>query len=164
MRNARMTTVAFLAILALVPCWIVAQETRPAAGAASALEDTKENRLAMAERCLHCAPTKVVARMACGRVASVRADIAKDQLEKFLDAMMAEIDLDMMTAKRKEIMAKHFTAEELRALAQFYESPSGRSAWDKLGAYVVDMQGEMKAKVLEAETRARKAIGLPVVD
>ena len=37
-------------------------------------------------------------------------------------------------------MAKHFTTEELNALAEFYGSPQGQSIMNKFGAYMADTQ------------------------
>lgn len=122
--------------------------------------DGSDNR-AQAERCVKAAPTEVVARMACNRIATIRSDIPESRRSEFAKAMQAELDLDMMRAKRVEVMAKTFTAEELKALADFYESPNGHSAWQKLDNYVVDMQAAMKTKMQEAESRARNALKLP---
>lgn len=164
MRRSQIYKVAFLAVVALVPCIFAAWEiarSRAAAPADSAVDDTDKGRQALAERCVKAAPTEVVARLACRRVATVRSDIPESRREEFAKAMMSELDLDMMKAKRIEVMAKHLTADELKALAEFYESPSGHSAWQKLDEYVVAMHAEMKTKMSEAESRARKALSLP---
>lgn len=167
MRTSRWMLVVLVVLLAGVALLFSVRIFEPQeAGAAehSALEDTEANRLAEAERCVQNAPTEVVAKMTCGRVASLRADIPADRRDEFAKAMFDELDIAMMTAKRKELMAKHFTADELSALADFYESPSGRSAWHKLGDFVVDMQGAMRSKMLEAEAGARKALSLPAAN
>ncbi len=114
-----------------------------------------------AERCVKAAPTEVVARIACNRIANIRTDVPESRRAEFAKAMQAELDLDVMRAKRVEIMAKTFTADELKALADFYESSSGHSAWQKLDSYVIDMQAAMKTKMQEAESRARSALKLP---
>jgi hypothetical protein len=159
MRNIRLTAIAILAMLALVPCWLAAQDN--STGAAGSLADTKENRLAQAARCVEFAPTEVVAKMACGRIASLRADISEDQRPEFIKAMLAELDLKAMNETRVQIMAKHLTVAELTALGNFYETPEGRTAWTKLGDYVLDMQTENKPRMVEAEAKARQALGLP---
>jgi len=100
--------------------------------------------------------------MACGRIASLRTDISEEQRPEFIKAMLAELDLKAITETRIQIMAKRFTVAELSALAQFYETPHGQSAWNKLGEYVLDMQTENKPRMAEAEAKARKALGLPV--
>jgi hypothetical protein len=159
MRNVRLTALAFMAVLALIPCWLAAQDN--ATGAGEILGDTKDIRLAQATRCVEYAPTEVVAKMACGRIASLRADIPEDQRPEFIKAMLAELDLKAMDETRIQIMAKHLTAAELNALANFYETPEGRTAWTKLCDYVLDMQTENKPRMAEAEAKARHSLGLP---
>jgi hypothetical protein len=158
MRNVRLTALAFLAMLVLVPCWLAAQDSATGAGQRPA--DTKDNRLAQAARCVEFAPTEVVAKMACGRIASLRTDIPEAKRAEFIKAMLAELDLEAMNETRIQVMAKHLTVAELNALANFYETPEGGSAWKKLGDYVLDMQTENKPRMAEAEAKARQALGL----
>lgn len=167
MKTSRWTLIALVLLLTGSASWLCVDQRQLQAATGSEgtmLEDTPANRLAQAERCVQNAPTAVVAKMTCGRIASLRADIPADRRSEFAKAMFDELDIAMMTAKRKELMAKHFTAEELSALADFYASPSGRSAWNKLGDFVVDMQGAMRAKMLEAEAGARKALSMPTAN
>ncbi len=163
MKRHQMYAVGCLPIVALAT-WLVLRESGSSAVAATettAAENSDQNRQSLAERCVKAAPTEVVARIACSRVALVRGDIPEAQRQEFVKAMLSELDLKLMAAKRVEVMAKHFTADELSALAEFYESPSGHSAWQKLDGYVEDMQGAMKSKMLEAESGARQTLGLP---
>jgi hypothetical protein len=57
----------------------------------------------------------------------------------------------------KDSMIKHFTANELKALADFYGSPVGKSAMLKFGAYMADAMPAIQAEVFKAYGEAIKA-------
>jgi len=48
-------------------------------------------------------------------------------------------------------MIKNFTADELKALADFYGSPVGKSAMAKFGNYMADVMPGMMAEVQKAQ-------------
>ena len=50
-------------------------------------------------------------------------------------------------------MVKHFTTEELKALADFYGSPVGKSAMQKFGAYMADIMPVMQAEIMKAQAK-----------
>jgi hypothetical protein len=57
----------------------------------------------------------------------------------------------------EEAMVKHFTADELKALADFYGSPVGKSAMNKIGVYTADIMPAIQAEILKAQAEAFKA-------
>jgi len=107
------------------------------AGSAWAAPDTRENRLAAAQRYLETTPIegmfdKIIDQMA------KSGQIPMDQTE-----LMAEFTARLDIAKLKTVtlaaMVKHFTADELNAMADFYGSAAGRSVVRKMGAYMADV-------------------------
>jgi hypothetical protein len=50
-------------------------------------------------------------------------------------------------------MVKHFTTEELKALADFYGSPVGKSAMQKFGAYMADLMPIIQAEMMKAQAK-----------
>jgi len=56
----------------------------------------------------------------------------------------------------KESMVKNFTADELKALADFYGSPVGKSAMKKFGAYMADVMPSIQAEVEKAQAKANR--------
>lgn len=52
----------------------------------------------------------------------------------------------------RSAMIKNFTADELKALADFYGSAVGKSAMAKMGAYMADAMGPMMTELKRAVT------------
>jgi hypothetical protein len=50
-------------------------------------------------------------------------------------------------------MVKHFTTDELKAPADFYGSPVGKSAMQKFGAYMADLMPVMQAEITKAAAK-----------
>lgn len=51
-----------------------------------------------------------------------------------------------------------FTTEELKALADFYGSPVGKSAMQKFGAYMADLMPTMEAEITKAQAKANQSL------
>ena len=58
--------------------------------------------------------------------------------------------MDALSKAMKDSLVKHFTAEELKALADFYGSPVGKSAMSKMGDYTADLMPVIQAQVMKA--------------
>lgn len=67
--------------------------------------------------------------------------------------MSEYLDVDAYTEIMKAAMARHFTANELEAMADFYSSPAGKSAMGKMGAYMGDVMPAALAEVQKAIAR-----------
>lgn len=67
---------------------------------------------------------------------------------------MKYIDINAMTKFMKDAMVKNFTADELKALADFYGSPVGKSAMKKFGVYQADVMPNIQAEIAKAQTKA----------
>ena len=57
-----------------------------------------------------------------------------------------------------DAMVKHFTTEELKALADFYGSPVGESAMQKFGAYMADLMPILQAEILKAQAKLNQSL------
>jgi hypothetical protein len=53
-------------------------------------------------------------------------------------------------------MLKTFAADELKALADLYASPAGRSAMKKFRAYMTDVMPTIQAEILKAQAKANR--------
>ena len=56
-----------------------------------------------------------------------------------------------------DAMVKHFTTEELKALADFYGSPVGKSAMQKFGAYMADVMPAIQAEMQKAQAKLNQS-------
>ncbi|MEB3317916.1 MAG: DUF2059 domain-containing protein [Cyanobacteriota bacterium] len=120
---------------------------------ALALEDTKVNREQQAARYLLATPPKEV------------IDDMADQMTKTMPpdertafkSILGLIDIEAVTQIMKEAMINNFTADELKALADFYGSPAGRSATKKQGRYMVDVMPGIQQEVVKAVSKAAQS-------
>ena len=112
--------------------------------ATRALADTPEERRVQAGRYLEAMPTR-----------ELMDDMTKNMAGAFpmvdgstLDAYMDNIDYDTLNEAVLDAMVKNFTAEEIRALAEFYGSPVGKSAMGKMGPYMADLMPIMMEQLM----------------
>ena len=112
-----------------------------------AIEDTPENRLIQIERYLEAVPPKKVFE-------DLSNDLSKnfpaaERLE-FLSLTRNFVDIDVITDAMIASMLKHFTADELAAIADLYESPAGQSAMSKMGVYLAEVMPVIEAELARA--------------
>jgi hypothetical protein len=60
------------------------------------------------------------------------------------------LDIEALTTAMQGAMVKHFSADELSALADFYGSPVGKSAMSKFGAYMAEVMPALQAEMVKA--------------
>src|SRR5437773_8070967 len=84
--------------------------------------DTLETRRHEAERYLQATPPKALFEDIADKMA---ANLPPDQREQFKRMMTSELDIAALTKAMTDAMIKHFTTEELKALADFYGSAVG---------------------------------------
>jgi hypothetical protein len=72
--------------------------------------------------------------------------------------MTSQLDVPAITKAMTDAMVKHFTSEELKALADFYGSPVGKSAMQKFGAYMSDLMPTIQAEMMKAEAKANQSL------
>ncbi len=76
---------------------------------------------------------------------------------QFKELMTKYLDMAAIIKAIKDAMVKHFTADELKALADFYGSPVGKSAMKKFGVYMADAMPVIQAEILKAQGEAIKS-------
>ena len=121
-----------------------------ARGFAQTIADTPENREAQAERYLQATPPKALFDQMFQKMA---ASMGVNDKEKYIENFEAQLDMDAITQDMKAAIIKHFTAEEIKALADFYGSPVGKSAMSKFGDYMADVMPTIQSEVMKAQAK-----------
>ena len=117
--------------------------------------DTPETRRKEAERYLQVSPPKALFEDMADKMA---ANLPADQREQFKRMMTTQLDVAALTKAMTDAMVKHFTTEELKALADFYGSPIGKSATQKFGAYMADVMPALQAEVMKAQSKLNQSV------
>ena len=112
--------------------------------------DTPETRRKEAERYLQVSPPKALFEDMADKMA---ANLPADQREQFKKIMTTQVDIAALSKAMIDAMVKNFTTEELKALADFYGSPVGKSAMQKLGAYMADIMPVVQAEIMKAAAK-----------
>jgi hypothetical protein len=112
--------------------------------------DTPETRRREAERYLQASPPKAIFQDVADKMA---ANVPADQREQFKRAMTTDVDIAALTKAMTDAMVKNFTTQELKALADFYGSPVGKSAMQKFGAYMADVMPVIQAEIMKAAAK-----------
>src|SRR5215510_11318452 len=112
--------------------------------------DTPETRRKEAERYLQVSPPKALFEDMADKMA---ANIPADQRDQFKKLMTTEVDIAVLSKAMIDAMVKNFTTEELKALADFYGSPVGKSAMQKFGAYMADIMPVVQAEIMKAASK-----------
>src|SRR5262249_37715455 len=112
--------------------------------------DTPEMRRREAERYLQVSPPKALFEDMADKMA---ANLPPDQREQFKRVMTADLDIAALSKAMTDAMVKHFTTDELKALADFYGSPVGKSAMQKFGAYMADIMPVVQAEIVKAAAK-----------
>jgi hypothetical protein len=141
-RKPMKTLMSLIAILfcAIDVCSLTAQ---PAA-------DTPENRRKEAVRYLQATPPKDLFADVADKMA---VNVPPAERQKFKDTLTSSLDVDALTKAMTDAMVKHFTTEELKALADFYGSPVGKSAMKKFGAYMADVMPALQSEIMKAQSK-----------
>ena len=109
--------------------------------------DTPETRRKEAERYLQVSPPKALFEDMADKMAET---LPADQREEFKKLMTTQVDVAALSKAMIDAMVKNFTTEELKALADFYGSPVGKSAMKKFGAYMADIMPVVQAEIMKA--------------
>jgi len=120
------------------------------AAIAGNLPDTYGNRLAAAERYLQVAS---MADMMRDTIAGTAKNLPKEVREPYIALMNKHIHVEILERAALASMAKHFTVDELNALADFYGSKEGRSAMKKFGAYMGDVMPVIQQEMGRVQTK-----------
>ena len=117
--------------------------------------DTPETRRKEAERYLQVSPPKALFEDMADKMA---ANLPADQREQFKKVMTTEVDIAALSKAMIDAMVKNFTTEELKALADFYGSPVGKSAMKKFDTYMADIMPVMQAEILKASAKMNQSM------
>ena len=112
--------------------------------------DTPETRRKEAERYLQVSPPKALFEDMADKMAET---LPADQREQFKKVMTTQIDIPALSKAMTDAMIKDFTTEELKALADFYGSPVGKSAMKKFGTYMADIMPVVQAEIMKAAAK-----------
>ena len=122
---------------------------------ALAEDDTPENRAKEADYYLTASPPK---EMVTNMLAKLTAKLPAEKQKDVAEAFTKHLDLDALTKTMKASMIRHFTADELKALGDFYGSALGKSAQAKLPAYMGDVMPALQAQVMSAQEKVQKEL------
>jgi hypothetical protein len=151
----------FATLSVVVAALVLACGPQPGATPVS-LEDTPDNRSAQIDRYLQAMPPESLLE---DIVTKMSARMPDEQRTRFVDSMKKQFDVAKLRGVMHDGMAKHFTADEARALADFYGSPLGKSAMGKFGTYMADVmpaiQGEIIAAVEKVQGEMEKSAAAP---
>ena len=114
--------------------------------------DTPETRRKEAERYLQVSPPKALFEDMADKMA---ANIPADQRDQFKKLMTTEVDIPALSKAMIDAMVKNFTTDELKALADFYGSPVGKSAMQKFGAYMADIMPVVQGEIMKAASKMK---------
>src|SRR6184192_3928296 len=124
-------------------------------GLAFSAPDTPETRRHEAERYLQATPPKALFEDMADKMA---ANLPPEQRDQFRKLMTSQLDIAALTKAMIDSMVKHFTTEELKALADFYGSPVEKSATQKFGAYMADIMPALQAEVMKAQSKLNQSV------
>jgi hypothetical protein len=125
----------------------------PSSLPALALNDTPQNREQQADRYLQAVPPQSMMNDMSAKMAET---LPEEQRDQFKALMTKHLDLGRVTAAIKAAMVKTFTADELKALADFYGSDVGKSAMAKMGTYMSEVMPATMNEVQSALVKAKE--------
>lgn len=89
---------------------------------------------------------------------SLASRLPEDKRGPFIEYMNELVDVETLRETALDAMTKHFTIEELNALADFYGTDVGQSILSKFGAYNAEVTPKVMQDVLNAAEAARLKI------
>jgi hypothetical protein len=120
--------------------------------------DTIDSRRHEAERYLQAAPPK---EMFADMAEKMAVNVPPPEREKFKQTLTSELNVTAISRAMLEGLVRYFTTEELRALADFYGSPVGKSAMKKFPSYMADLMPTIEREITRAQTKVNKAQASP---
>jgi hypothetical protein len=136
--------------LAVLISSLVAACGQPSAPAS--LEDTPENRSAQIERYFASTPPEALVK---DMLSKMTARMPDDKRTVFVERITAHLDMPKMRTIMHDAMSKNFTADELRALADFYGSALGKSVMAKFGTYMQEAMPQIQQEFIAAAGKAQ---------
>lgn len=116
-------------------------------GPVLALEDSNSNRLEQAERYMATTPPEELLK---DMAVNMSMNLPPEDRDDFRNLLIEHVDVDTISNTIKASMVNYFTADEMAALAEFYESPIAKSAMSKMGSYMADAMPTIQAEMMRA--------------
>ncbi len=127
------------------------------AAPAFALEDTPQNRAQEANRYLQAVPPEDISGE---MVRNIAQSLPEQQQQAFSAAMQKNLNVTGINAAAQAALVKVFTADELKALADFYSAPATKAAMAKMGTYMSELMPAIEKEVDAAAGKAEKETGV----
>ena len=108
-------------------------------------DDTKEARIQAAERYLAAVP---ISQLLEDTFREMSKSLPEAIREGFIAQMRIVVRADILEAATRASLVRHFTVDELNAMAEFYSSPHGASAMRKFGAYMADVMPAVQEEMI----------------
>ena len=121
--------------------------------ATSSIADDYNSRLLAAKRY---AQTMPVSKLLDHMLENIAKSLPANERNIYKNKIMSAIDLPKLEKLLIETMAKHYTTKELNSLADFYESPVGKSILEKAGPCMAEIQMTMWQEVSIATEKYNK--------
>jgi hypothetical protein len=115
--------------------------------------DTEETRRREAERYLQAIPPKVMFNDMAEKMAE---NMPPSERDTFKQTMTSQLNVAAVTAAMMNGLVKHFTTDELKALADFYGSAVGKSAMQKFPAYMTELMPTLEREIRRAQERVNQ--------
>ena len=120
-------------------------------------QDTTAARQDAVDRYLRAVPME---KMLEDTYAEMSKQLPQERRANFITSMRQKVRAETLEKMARAAMLKHFTADELNALADFYSSKHGASAMSKFGAYMADvmppLMEEIRRAQQEPQSKAKK--------
>ena len=115
--------------------------------------DTQEARRSEAQRYLEAAPPKAMFEDMAEKMA---VNLPPSEREKFKQTLTSQLNIAAVTKAMSDALVKHFTTDELKALADFYGSPVGKSAMQKFAGYMAELMPTIEREIRKAQEKANQ--------
>jgi hypothetical protein len=83
-------------------------------------------------------------------------NIRPPEREKFKQTLTSQLNITALTRAMHDTLVKYFTTEELKALADFYGSPVGKSAMKKFPTYLTELMPKIEREIMRAQAKANQ--------
>ena len=118
-----------------------------------AATDTQESRRREAQRYLEAVPPKGMFEEMAEKMA---VNFPPAEREKFKQTLTSQLNITALTMAMSEALVKHFTTDELKALADFYGSDVGKSAMHKFAGYMTELMPKIENEIMKAQAKVNR--------
>jgi hypothetical protein len=124
---------------------------------AFAMDDTPQNRAQEAARYMQAVLPEGAAN---DMAINIAQSLPENQRAAFLAGMQKNINMAGIKTAAQAGLVKVFSADELKALADFYSEPLAKASMAKMGAYMSEVMPAIEKEVEAATEKAVKETGV----